>query len=337
MKAATATLLVGGASAAVAKLRHPALRAKSAVLVERPLGLYGDMRCPCIGFDSVDGDTLVTLSNTTQVAFPADLGARCEAWDNKHHPDCKEDDEPDWCRQKWCYVDSCNCDLPVMPKMASYVPDALFQGKPVFFSYATCGSKDLWSDAVPKVGTAGCRCIGFDNIPGTIDIKLEDRNGKASAVSYPAEIGGTCNAWDDGVHPMCRGEDAPKWCKQRWCYVDPCSCKLDTAPKITMYLPDAMFTGMSLYYSYETCGSKDYFTEKFNTDACVNQDSKDQCLSLKKKGGLNKCAWTGKKCLGWELVEHPLCERFMQTVHNRASTPHFALAALAIMLGLSRA
>lgn len=37
-----------------------------------------------------------------------------------------------------------------------------------------------------------------------------------------------------------------------------------------MYLPEATFTGKSLYYSYETCGSKDYFTKKYNTEAAAS-------------------------------------------------------------------
>lgn len=81
-------------------------------------------------------------------------------------------------------------------------------------------------------------------------------------------------AWDDSLHPMCHGKFPPKWCKQRWCYVDPCSCNLKAPPKVTMYLPEATFTGKSLYYSYETCGSEDHFTEKYNVEACVNQKTK---------------------------------------------------------------
>lgn len=139
-----------------------------------------------------------------------------------------------FCAQTWCYVDACNCDIPTMPKVASYVPDARFQGKPVFYSYTTCGSKDMWADEAPAIGSAGCRCIGFDNIPGTIDIKLKGSGGKTRTVSYPAEIGGTCSSWDEGVHPMCKGKKPPQWCTERWCYVDPCSCKLSEHPKATL-------------------------------------------------------------------------------------------------------
>jgi len=273
---------------------------------------YGDTRCPCIGFDNIKGETLVTFEDKVQASYPADLGARCEAWDDGRHPLCKEGETPGigngWCGQQWCYVDSCNCDLPVLPKVTSYIPDARYRGKPVFFSYVTCSGKDMWSQGVPPIGSEGCRCIGFDNIPGSTDIKLKLADGTRQVASYPAEIGGTCTAWDKDVHPDCRGADAPKWCAQKWCYVDPCSCDLAQPPEVTMYLPEATFSGKSLYYSYETCGSEDVFTEKFNVDACVNQDSKDECLKLKAKGGRNKCAWTGSKCLGLELVDHQFCK-----------------------------
>eukprot|EP00429_Kryptoperidinium_foliaceum_P136239 CAMPEP_0176272188 /NCGR_PEP_ID=MMETSP0121_2-20121125/45586_1 /TAXON_ID=160619 /ORGANISM="Kryptoperidinium foliaceum, Strain CCMP 1326" /LENGTH=338 /DNA_ID=CAMNT_0017612355 /DNA_START=45 /DNA_END=1061 /DNA_ORIENTATION=- len=320
MKAAVAVAaLVADASTVAALVSRGALRAR------HDKKSFGDARCPCIGFDELDGETVVAFSNTTSAKYPADLGARCEAWDDKRHPDCKEGGDPGegegFCEEKWCYVDSCHCDLPVLPKLATYVPEASYRGKPVFFSYATCGGKDLWTEKVPEVGTAGCRCIGFDNIPGTIDLDLEGPEGNISNASYPAEIGGTCRAWDDKRHPMCAGDSPPKWCKQRWCYVDPCSCDLDTKPKVTMYLPDATFAGKSLYYSYETCGSKDYFTEHYNLKACVNQKDEDDCLDLKVPRGGNKCAWTGKVCLGWEIVNHPMCKAMVKEVHHSGAAP----------------
>lgn len=73
-----------------------------------------------------------------------------------------------------------------------------------------------------------------------------------------------------------------------------------------MYLPEATFTGKSLYYSYETCGSEDHFTKEWNTEACVNQKSKDDCLELKVRGGGRKCGWTcvvPRLCLGVRVGE----------------------------------
>jgi len=267
---------------------------------------FGDTLCPCIGFDNIQGETTVVFEEDgqqTAVAYPADLGARCEAWDNGRHADCKEGATPgfgeSWCAQTWCYVDPCNCKIPVLPKMSTYSPDALYRGKPIFFSYATCGGEDMWTKGVPEVGTPGCRCIGFDNVPGTTEMRIEGKD-----VAYPAEVGGSCQAWDKGTHPACKSDKPPKWCHESWCYVDPCSCELegDVPPKVSMYLPKATFTGKGLYYSYETCEGKDFFTKSVHKQACVNQLEASDCDALP------RCAWTGNKCLGAELVNHPLCQ-----------------------------
>jgi len=296
-------------------------RAHSSVAVARrhyhqSEALFGDTECPCIGFDNIDGETTVVLENDEQISYPADLGARCEKWDDGVHPGCKEGETPGlgngWCGQQWCFVDSCNCNIPVMPKVSEYVPDARYRGRPIFFSYATCGGEDMWTKELPQVGTAGCRCIGFDNVPGTTEVTIDSQFlGAKQVIPYPAEIGGTCQAWDKDLHPLCKkGKNSPSWCKQRWCYVDPCSCSLKDIPKVTMYLPEATFTGKSLYYSYETCGGNDTFTTIHNKEACVNQQTKEDCEVIKVSfTGNDKCAWTGSKCVGAELVDHPLCEK----------------------------
>eukprot|EP00445_Apocalathium_hangoei_P004821 CAMPEP_0203861892 /NCGR_PEP_ID=MMETSP0359-20131031/13278_1 /ASSEMBLY_ACC=CAM_ASM_000338 /TAXON_ID=268821 /ORGANISM="Scrippsiella Hangoei, Strain SHTV-5" /LENGTH=366 /DNA_ID=CAMNT_0050779205 /DNA_START=54 /DNA_END=1154 /DNA_ORIENTATION=+ len=313
---------------------------------------FGDSACPCIGFDNIRGETTVVLDDGAEVAYPADLGARCEKWDDGVHSACKEGQTPGfgngWCAQSWCFVDPCNCDIPVMPKMTKYVPDARFLGKPLYWSYATCGGEDMFSDELPEIGAAGCRCIGFDNIPGETEIVVPgDDRRPDQVVLYPAEIGGTCKAWDHKVHPECtKGAESPSWCQQRWCYVDPCSCSLKAPPKVTTYLPDATFAGKSLYYSYETCGHADTFTKTYNIHACVNQDSEEKCLKLESKDGAQKCAWIGSSCLGAELVSHPSCTKLIEKkqhvsaksgsvtalVGNRLLT--LAAAALALIVAL---
>lgn len=330
---------------------HLALRSthagSSSLVQHKGLELFGDTSCPCIGFNGIDGETTVVLGDDTQVDFPADLGARCEKWDNGVHPDCKEGETPglgnDWCGQAWCFVDACNCNTPVLPKTSVYVPDARYRGRPVFYSYATCGGADLIAKELPEDGATSCRCIGFDNIPGTTEITIGDKN-----VDYPAEIGGSCKAWDWDVHPLCQqGTASPPWCKARWCYVDPCSCSLDASPKVTMYLPESSFTGKALYYSYETCGAKDTFTNTHNREACVNQDSKEACLEVKWDSGVAKCGWAGRKCLGAELVGHPLCKEVVagEVGHRggrtgeksdaaglaRLACPTMSLAAIAVV------
>jgi len=267
---------------------------------------FGDTRCPCIGFDNIEGSTMVELEvegdEKMSVSYPADLGARCEAWDQAKHPSCSGDGKkPGWCKQRWCLVDPCRCNIEILPKPSVYLPMATYVGKPLFFSYATCGGKDMWTnpDLVPEVGKPKCRCIGFNGMPGSTEVQFSDNKLGV----YPGDVGGSCKAWDNAHHPSCKGEDAPAWCQENWCYVDPCSCELPdgAVPKISAYLPEATFTGKNLYYSYETCHSEDKWTKKHNKQACVNQETEGKCDQNP------RCAWTGKRCLGAELVSHPLC------------------------------
>jgi len=125
---------------------------------------YGDQKCRCIGIEHLLGEISVNAEKSFlqipagQLAdikfpakvtkFPADAGATCQAWDDGRHPECvskNETDRPEWCTQKWCYVDPCTCDMDVPPKQSKYLPGAVFQGIPVYYSYSTCGSVDTWT------------------------------------------------------------------------------------------------------------------------------------------------------------------------------------------------
>jgi len=341
MKLAVITTLTFATAGNSALIAHQAPQQKPLVLSavgedhrrESVSAFFGDTLCPCIGFDNINGETTVTFDEDKTVAYPADLGSRCEPWDDRRHPtSCAEkDQEPGlgkgWCKTKWCYVDPCNCNLDVLPKVSDYIPDARYRGKPLFYSYATCGNPDGFTEKVPQVGSPGCRCIGFDNIPGTTEISFDGKT-----YEYPAEIGGSCRAWDDVTHPECNGKKPPSWCRAHWCYVDPCSCNLKggVVPKISAYLPKASFTGKGLYYSYETCHSPDTWTEKGNPQACVNQETKDECDTN------DRCTWTGTRCLGNELVDHPLCEGVAE-LHAKSKSgasqlsPRAALAIAAVL------
>jgi len=316
--AVPAVAVVKGTGHHVASVGHHALlkRAKLATRtssVDRPSGVhYGDSVCPCIGFDNLQGETMVQLDHHGQmedVSFPADLGARCEAWDEDTAPACKDGEEAGYCSQKWCYVDPCRCDIDILPKVSVYNSEATYRGKPLFFSYATCGGKDQFTKKVPQLGNPKCRCIGFDGVSGSTEITFMG-GGKGE---YPADLGATCQSWDKSRHPDCGGDQPEAWCKANWCYVDPCECDLpgDLVPKISAYLPDATFTGKNLYYSYETCGSADTWTTKYNVDACVNQDTENECAQH------SRCAWNNNRCLGIELVNHPLCKQAKKEFVNK--------------------
>jgi hypothetical protein len=273
-------------------------------------GPYGLPNCPCVGLDAVEGkvDAVIDAKTGKTHPYPADMGARCEAWDAKNHPKCPGES---WCEAKWCYVDPCNCDkVSPYPKPANYLPNSQYQGKPVHFSYATCDGMDSYSETgagsdyeqVEKTcaapvdsatwGHEDCRCVGFAPQEGTMKVDIEGKQ-----VDFPADTGGQCKAWEKANHPECKGSSPPSWCSQSWCYVDPCKCKSAAPPKVSSYVPDANYQGRPVYYSYEACGGTDSYTSTEHKSACVNQKDKEAC------GKLSKCAWNGKDCLGKELVE----------------------------------
>lgn len=320
------------------------VRSKAVALRTSSTAGFGSLACPCVGFDGVDGTTIVTISKDKTVEYPLELGGTCQAWDDNRYPgSCQKGGKPGpgkgWCAQKWCYVDPCNCNIPVPPKVSAYLPKGTYQAKPIYYSYATCGGKDEWTAGhhesacvnqktaadcgkLDKCGWSGskclgkevlgqcsqklhgftwgmgnCRCIGVDGRDGVMQAVI----GKGQVEPYPAETGGTCAAWDAGRHPDCMKADAPKWCNQAWCYVDPCSCQINTPPVVASYAPDGEYQGRPIYFSYETCGSVDTYTAGFHKTACKNQKSEKDCTKLK------KCGWTGKECLGKDLVE--VCTR----------------------------
>jgi hypothetical protein len=234
---------------------------------------YGNQDCRCVGIDYIVGSTQATMSDGSKVSYPADLGARCQAWDMAKHPKCHDQAVPeDWCYQKWCYVDPCKCKLSVLPKPSVYIAGAKFQGKAVHYSYATCDAKDSYTAEDAKTtataiegvcaaqvaaadwGSEGCRCIGIGPQQGATKVSI-----KGKLVDFPADTGATCNKWEQNNHPDCTGSNPPDFCKESWCYVDPCTCKSATPPKPSYYLPTANFQGKPIFYSYATCGGADYY------------------------------------------------------------------------------
>lgn len=209
-------------------------------------------------------------------------------------------------RMEACVNQQTEKDCAKLPKCAWH--ESKCMGKEL----ATVCKKKL---EVTKWGDNKCRCIGIDNLVGDLIVNAGDKSGTSfqqqpalgklhfptKVVKYPADAGATCEAWDDGRHPDCSNKDAskrPDWCKQKWCYVDPCSCDMDIPPKVSKYIPGATFQGIPVYYSYDACGSVDTWTAKHHEKACVNQKSEAAC------GKLDPCTWTDGKCLGKELVGH---------------------------------
>jgi len=260
--------------------------------------LYGRSTCPCIGIDGMEGTKEAGGSRV-----PAALGAHCQAWDEA------EGKKDDWRKQKWCYVDPCNCKLPVPPKQQTYMPDARYRNEDIYYSYNTCGGTDLWTPkhnpkACPeqkdkkacaadknkdgsakcawndednacvgteyaaeckkeapeeKYGMSGCKCAGIEHQKGKVEFDLEGKK-----MEYPVDMGSTCEAWDaESSNPACQGDKPADWCKKKWCYVDPCECKLDVGPFVATYGDGEWeIAGRKTYYSYVTCGETNTFAKK---------------------------------------------------------------------------
>mmetsp|Transcript_8323 Transcript_8323/g.22248 ORF Transcript_8323/g.22248 Transcript_8323/m.22248 type:complete len:382 (-) Transcript_8323:47-1192(-) len=305
---------------------------------------YGSPRCPCIGIDDLDGTTNLRVAGET-VSYPADVGGRCDAWDEGTNPMCKGGgDLPDFCHQAWCYVDPCNCDIEIPPKPTTYMEGAKYQGRPVHWSYHTCSATDSWSlehnqkqpspDEIKAMcakppdtriyGKDSCRCIGIDGQEGQTMVKV---GGKMQA--YPADVGASCSAWDDGRHPNCTGNNAPPWCKQSWCYVDPCLCKERTPPKESTYVEEGVFGGRPMYYSYTACRSEDYFVESQGDTACTQYKDKKSC---EHDDNERWCKWEDERgvCLGMALTV--VCGEVGGNggmAHGAAARPVAGTAALA--------
>ena len=114
----------------------------------------GNSACPCLTsaqrtavtgwsrakFENADGTTKVTLAGI-DYSYPADYGTNvCEAHDAGRDPYCSKPDPPEWCAERWCYIDEDTCSYPVL--LSSY-----FAGAGLKYSYRTCGSQnsfDSW-------------------------------------------------------------------------------------------------------------------------------------------------------------------------------------------------
>jgi len=135
-------------------------------------GKYGSPICPCIGFDGVKGTIdfgKTAAVNGAQVKGEealvwksqqnADYGAHCEGWVRP-----KKAGGDHQSSNKWCFIDPYNCDwnaLPDVPKKSLVFPEAKHQGHDIFYSYATCGSTDDWTeanneDACPMLDEEAC-------------------------------------------------------------------------------------------------------------------------------------------------------------------------------------
>jgi hypothetical protein len=148
---------------------------------------------------------------------------------------------------------------------------ATYEGKQIFYSYATCGNDNTYNEPPSdlqtsecskewdedKFGTEACPCVGIDGLKGSTDVII---GGTTYPDLYPADLGSSCEAWDDDKYPgSCDGSAKADWCGKSWCYVNPNNCVVDSGPFKSTYIPHGEFQGSELYYSYVTCKSENTY------------------------------------------------------------------------------
>lgn len=305
---------------------------------------YGKDPCPCVGIDNLKG-YYATQENYYHVQRPVEAGASCEAWDEGKHPACRESLPPQWCAQSWCYVDPCNCKLPVTPKKSS--AGVTYQGSPAYWSYNTCGGLDYYTREVApeacvlqktagdcsknsKCGWDGKQCMGVEALQACKSSSAKDAGlygqedcrciglggrdtGKAfmyineqELINYPTDVGATCKAWEEESHPECQKDGVkPSWCSAKWCFVDPCKCSTAIPPKTVM--------GSNKQMRFQGKTAYWSYLTCGSKDTWTDANSGKYCIHHKsedvcaKADGGSRCAWNGKECLGKALVE--ICEK----------------------------
>jgi len=285
--------------------------------------LLGKATCPCFGWYDRSGTVKLTVAGQS-INYPAMTGGECMKWDKPRHPECLTDDKPDWCDSKWCWVDPDDCDLPDSPPQLFTRSPVSINGKPAYWSYATCGDKDPWassllqvskitqaqSDQVKKMGDPDCACLGIQ-VEG--ETQIWDGTDKSTSVTYPYSYGSTCELG--------------------WCYVDPCKCSLAMTKstqakknKKGKILAGVDYHHMPAFYSYATCGNGGdagdsgaayckYSAEHWDapllgkaTCPCFGWYDRSGTVKLTVAGqSINYPAMTGGECMKWDKPRHPEC------------------------------
>eukprot|EP00928_Gymnodinium_smaydae_P061808 TRINITY_DN457_c1_g1_i1.p1 TRINITY_DN457_c1_g1~~TRINITY_DN457_c1_g1_i1.p1 ORF type:complete len:657 (+),score=137.02 TRINITY_DN457_c1_g1_i1:2049-4019(+) len=151
-----------------------------------------------------------------------------------------------------------------------------------------------------------CRCIGFRGFNGTMLTEYEDPSTKIkSTLSYPSELGSYCKEWDTSKDPRCVAGSGPSWCqkvdkKQRWCFVDACSCTHAVMPEEATIVPELKTAeGRPVFISRATCQPQ-------NDDIWANKDAVG-CLRFQDKIACD-AAVLGHQCR-WSAADNICMEK----------------------------
>ena len=94
-------------------------------------GPAGNTACPCIAENPF---------NASKRGLPQSYGISCAKHDYGVSTSCQRASPPAWCSRPWGYVSTFNCSL-ANSKSVTFAPANLF------YSYATCGSIDTYSES----------------------------------------------------------------------------------------------------------------------------------------------------------------------------------------------
>jgi hypothetical protein len=108
----------------------------------------GSPSCPCVGLSGRPGH-ITLMYGGKEGPYKAEIGSSCSLWENGAYPACtgKEGELPEWCFQTWCYVDPCNCKgIDEAPRPTQKIAGSNIRGRPMYFSFNTCGGNYLLGD-----------------------------------------------------------------------------------------------------------------------------------------------------------------------------------------------
>jgi len=127
------------------------------------------------------------------------------------------------------------------------------------------------------MGTSGCPCL---TSLGTALDQYKNDNGNVlyqDQYIYPNNYGNGCKEWDIdpmALQPYCGNPNgvllpqAPEWCQDAFCYVDPTNCDLN-------YHLSGIFPESGLHYSYPTCGSESTFINWYKNSTDTSHSLSD--------------------------------------------------------------
>ena len=138
-------------------------------------------------------------------------------------------------------------------------------------------------------GSSTCRCIdpltlGYiqKSSAGFLDLNTTNYD-----IRLDEAYGSFCDTWENRTHngdwmfpSSCNAPPtaANAWCRDQWCYVDPCSCELTDATQSDIWVEMFPVSAARLAYSYQTCAQ------------CHRRTTSIKCNEQ------SSCEWAGGIC-----------------------------------------